>query len=102
MGASILAVVIWNLLVIGLANRDSSGNLAMLFVSTDYAWNVADAVLLPSMFGSLIVGVTLYAGVRLFRSRERRLAGLALLGASAIGLFLLFLASGALLLVIDA
>ena len=101
LGGSILAVSLWNLLVVGIVRQSPGGNLSMLFTDSAYAWNVTRAVFIPALFGSLIAGVALYAGARLFRHREKRLAGIALLGASALSLFLLFITSGALLIMVD-
>jgi hypothetical protein len=100
LSASIMAVLIWSLLVVGFSSLSSRGNLPILLSNPDYAWNVARAIVLPSLFGSLIVGVTLYAGARLCRRKERRIAGIALLVASAFSLFLLFLISGSLFMLI--
>jgi hypothetical protein len=101
LGASILAVLIWSLLVVGITNQGLSGNLSTLFISPDYAWTVARAIVIPSLFGSLIVGVTLYAGARLYRRQEKRIASIALLVTSAFSLFLLFIVTGSLFMLID-
>ncbi len=101
LGGSILAVFIWSLLVVGIVFHDPGGTFAMLLSNPAYALYITRAVIIPISFGSLIVGVALYAGIRLYRRRERRLAGIALLSASAFSLFLLFIASGVLLILIN-
>lgn len=100
LGSSILAIAFFSLLIVLVANQNAGGDITALFGNPAHAWNITRAIFIPASFGSLIVGVTLYAGVRLYRRKERRLASLALLAASAVGLFLLFIVSGALLVVI--
>jgi hypothetical protein len=100
LGASIMAVLIWSLLVVGFSYLSSHGNSFILLSNPEYAWKIARAIIFPSLFGSLIVGVTLYAGARLYHRQERRIAGIALLAASAFSLFLLFLINESLFMLI--